>query len=152
MVIKGNWLKDTICFGGGINISTNFKPKVFEGTILVEDNKLERCGSRENNINIDYGAIWINTVENYPNQANCIIRNNEILDSTYQGVSFYNKGLLENMIIEGNNIYKSGTYGIEIGRETMGNTIIRDNRIKDAKAGDIYDNSNMNFQIIKDRK
>lgn len=152
MVIKGNWLKDTICFGGGINISTNFKPKVFEGTILVEDNKLERCGSRENNINVDYGAIWINTVENYPNQANCIIRNNEILDSTYQGVSFYNKGLLENMIIQGNNIYKSGTYGIEIGRETIGNALIRDNRIKDGKAGDIYDNSNMNFQIINDMK
>ncbi|HHU71558.1 MAG TPA: hypothetical protein GXZ21_05930 [Clostridiales bacterium] len=152
MVIKGNWLKDTICFGGGINISTNFKPKVFEGTILIEGNKLERCGSRENNINVDYGAIWINTVENYPNQANCIIRNNEIQDSTYQGVSLYNKGLLENMIIEDNNINGCGTYGIEIGRETVGNATIRNNRITNAQAGDIYDNSNLNFQIIKDRE
>ena len=149
MVVKGNWLKDTICFGGGINISTNFKPKVFEGTILVEDNKLERCGSRENNINVDYGGIWINTVENYHNQANCIIRSNEILDSTYQGISFFNNGLLENMVIEDNKIFGCGTYGIEVGREAKGYASIRNNHIKDAKAGDIYDNSNLNFQIIK---
>lgn len=147
MIIKGNWLKDTVCFGGGINISTNFKPKVFEGTLLVEDNKLERCGSRENNINVDYGAIWINTLEGYPNQANCIIRNNEILDSTYQGVSFYNKGLLENMIVEENKIIGCGTYGIEVGREAMGYAIIRENQITDVKIGDIKDDGNSNFEI-----
>jgi hypothetical protein len=147
IVIKGNWLKDTICFGGGVNISTNFKPQVFEGTILVEDNKLERCGSRENNLNVNYGAIWINTVEGYNNLANCIVRNNEILDSTYQGVSFFNSGLLENMVIEKNKIIGSGTYGIEVGTEANGFAIIRNNQIIDAKEGEVNRNINGVFDL-----
>lgn len=147
IVIKGNWLKDTICFGGGINISTNFNPQVFEGTILVEENKLERCGSRENNIHADYGAIWINTVEGFNNQAECIIRNNEILDSTYQGISFFNQGLLENMVIEGNKISGCGTYGIEVGKEAKGSATIRNNKITDVEK-DINSNDNMEFKIL----
>jgi hypothetical protein len=149
ITIKGNWLKDTICFGGGVNISTNFKPQVFEGTILVEDNKLERCGSRENNIHADYGAVWINTVEGFNNQAECIIRNNEITDSTYQGISFFNSGLLENMLIEKNQITDSGTYGIEIGKEAKGYAIIRNNQIREAKEGEVKTNQNENFEIRK---
>ncbi|MDF2802199.1 MAG: Parallel beta-helix repeat [Anaerocolumna sp.] len=149
IVIKGNWLKDTICFGGGINISTNFKPQVFEGTILVEGNKLERCGSRENNINAEYGAIWINTVEGYDNQANCIIINNVILDSTYQGISFFNSGLLENMIIEKNLLSGTGTYAIEVGKEVKGFAIIRNNQIRVEKAKEVNTNQNMNFEIRK---
>lgn len=147
MIIKGNWLKDTICFGGGINISTNFKPQVFEGTILVEENKLERCGSRENNINADYGAIWINTVDGYNNQAECIIRNNEILDSTYQGVSFFNNGLIENMLIEENLIAGAGTYGIEVGKDVKGYTIIRKNQIRNIKIGEVNTNGNAKFEM-----
>ncbi len=149
IVIKGNWLKDTICFGGGINISTNFRPQVFEGTILVEDNKLERCGSRENNINADYGAIWINTVEGFNNQANCIIRNNEILDSTYQGISFFNNGLVENMTIEKNKISGSGTYGIEVGENSKGFAVIKNNQITEAKAGEVKYKAGEDFQIRK---
>jgi hypothetical protein len=149
ITIKGNWLKDTICFGGGVNISTNFKPQVFEGTILVEDNKLERCGSRENNIHADYGAVWINTVEGFNNQAECIIRNNEITDSTYQGISFFNSGLLENMLIEKNQITDSGTYGIEVGKEAKGYAIIRNNQIREAKEGEVKTNQNENFEIRK---
>lgn len=149
IVIKGNWLKDTICFGGGINISTNFRPQVFEGIILVEDNKLERCGSRENNINADYGAIWINTVEGFNNQANCIIRNNEILDSTYQGISFFNNGLVENMTIEKNKISGSGTYGIEVGESSKGFAVIKNNQITEAKAGEVKYKAGEDFQIRK---
>ncbi len=149
IVIKGNWLKDTICFGAGINISTNFKPQVFEGTILVEENKLERCGSRENNINADYGAIWMNTVDGYNNQANCIIRNNEILDSTYQGISFFNNGLIENMLIEDNVISHTGTYGIEVGKEAKGFVVMGKNQIKNTKSGEVNTNDNIQFEIRK---
>ncbi|MFV0343934.1 MAG: right-handed parallel beta-helix repeat-containing protein [Anaerocolumna sp.] len=149
IVIKGNWLKDTICFGGGINISTNFKPQVFEGTILVEGNKLERCGSKENNINADYGAIWINTVNGYDNLANTIIRENEILDSTYQGISFFNSGLVENIRIEDNQIKGVGTYGVEVGKEVRGFAVMKDNHISGSELDLVHTNENESFEIYE---
>jgi hypothetical protein len=145
--VTDNWLKDTICFGSGVNISTMFRPQVFEGTILVERNLLERCGSKENNINANYGAIWMNTVEGYDNLAQCTIKNNIIKDSTYQGVSFFNKGLLENMFIKDNVIDGCGTYGIEIGPECKGFATIRDNDIQKAKQDEIQNNAKSNFTI-----
>lgn len=147
ITVKDNWLKDTICFGGGINISTNFNPQVFEGTILIEGNKLERCGSRENNINADYGAVWINTVAGFDNLADCIIRNNEISDSTYQGISFFNKGRLENMVIEKNKIDGCGTYGFEAAGDARGSVLIRGNQVTGAKSGEYNTNNNSNFVI-----
>ena len=150
ITLRGNWLKDTICFGGGINISTNFTPQVFERTILIENNKLERCGSLENNLNANYGAIWVNTVEGYDNLANCLIKNNQITDSTYQALSFFNKGQVENMVIEKNKIHRCGTYAIETAQEAKGSVLIRDNQISDAKSGEINTNNNDNF-IIKSR-
>lgn len=147
--VTHNWLKDTICFGGGVNISTNFSPQVFEGNILVADNKLERCGSKENNIDANYGAIWMNTVEGYDNLATCIIKNNEILDSTYQGISFFNNGLIENMVIEGNIINGCGTYGIEVAKEVKGSTLVKGNTISNYKIDKIRNNTDENFVIKK---
>jgi hypothetical protein len=145
--VTNNWLKDTICFGSAVNISTNFTPQVFEGTVLVEHNKIERCGSKENNINADYGAIWMNTVEGFDNLASCTIRNNEILDSTYQGISFFNKGRIENMIIEDNMIDGCGTFGIEASKDVKGSVIIKKNKISNVKLGEIQNNAKDNLII-----
>lgn len=149
IVVSHNLLKDTICFGGGVNISTNFNPQVFTGTILIEDNTMLRCGSRENNIGADYGAVWINTVEGFDNTANCVVRNNQILDSTYQGISFYNTGNVENMMIVENEIVDCGTWGIDIGDETKGSAVIRDNLIERAKAGKVNQQSQKNFTVLE---
>jgi hypothetical protein len=149
IIVSDNWLKDTICFGSAVNISTNFTPQVFEGTILVEGNKIERCGSKENNINADYGAIWVNTVEGFDNLADCIIKGNEITDSTYQGISFFNSGRLENMIIEDNSIDICGTYGIEAAKDVKGSVLIKGNKITNVKTGDIQNNAAKNFIIKK---
>ena len=130
--VSHNLLADTICFGSGINISTNFKPQVFEGTILVEENRLVRCGSREYNIGADYGAVWINMVEGYDNKAQCIVRKNIVEDSTYQGISFFNSGVVENMQIIDNTIAGCGTYGVGIGAEARGSAVIRDNIVTEA--------------------
>lgn len=146
--ISHNLLKDTICFGSGVNISTNFTPQVFEGTILVENNYLLRCGSRENNINVDYGAVWVNTVAGYDNTADCIVRNNVIENSTYQAVSFFNGGLVENMQITDNTITGCGTFAFGIGPETRGSVTIKDNAVTDATTGEMENLSNGAFVVL----
>lgn len=147
ILISDNWLKDTICFGSAVNISTNFTPQVFEGTVVIENNKIERCGSKENNINADYGAIWVNTVEGFDNLANCIVKGNVIIDSTYQGISFFNSGRLENMVIEDNIVDGCGTYGIEAAKEVKGSVTIKGNKITNAKLDKIQNNASQNFVI-----
>lgn len=146
--ISHNLLKDTICFGSGVNISTNFTPQVFEGTIIVEENRLVRCGGREYNINADYGAVWINTIEGYDNKAECIVRNNTIEDSTYQGVSFFNGGVVENMQIIDNVITGCGTYGFEIGAEAKGSAIIRNNTVTNTGTGELQNLSSGGFTVL----
>ncbi len=147
--VSHNLLLDTVCSGGGINISTNFNPQVFEGTILVEKNRLIRCGSRENNINADYGAVWVNTIEGYDNTAKCIVRENKIEDSTYQGVSFSGGGLVENMEITDNTITSCGTYALGIDREAKGSVSFRDNTISDAPDGELLNLSEDGFTVLE---
>lgn len=146
--VKNNLLKDTICFGAGVNISTNFNPQVFEGEILVEDNYMLRCGSREWNINADYGAVWVNTVEGYDNvKAHIIVRNNLIESSTYQGVSFFNSGTVENIEFTQNVIKDSGTWAFGIGPEARGSATIRDNEISGVGLGEFENQAGENFTV-----
>lgn len=132
--ITHNLLKDTICNGGGVNISTAFVPQEFEGTILVEHNGLVRCGSRENNIGVDYGAIWVNLIDGYDNTSAdaIIVRDNVIEDSSYQAVSFSNGARIENMEITNNTITGCGTYVLEVRPESKGSVIFKDNKVTDA--------------------
>lgn len=149
IVVAHNLLKDTISFGGGVNISTKFNPQVFEGTILVEDNRFERCGSWENDLKLQYGAIWVNTVEGYNNTADCIIRNNIIEDSTYHAVSFSNSGLLENMQIVDNTFHGSGSFAISMEPNVVGSVTIRNNSITDAAEGEINNRAGGTFTILE---
>ena len=148
IVVANNLLKDTICFGGGVNISTKFTPQIFEGTILVENNKFERCGSWENDISREYGAIWVNTIEGYDNTAECIIRNNVIEDSTYQAIAFTGGGLLENMRIEDNTFAGCGSFAVDAFPEAVGSVTIRNNQVTDAPAGEVRNQAGDSFAIL----
>lgn len=148
IVVANNLLKDTICFGGGVNISTKFTPQIFEGTILVENNKFERCGSWENDISREYGAIWVNTIEGYDNTAECIIRNNVIEDSTYQAIAFTGGGLLENMRVEDNTFAGCGSFAVDAFPEATGSVTIRNNQVTDAPAGEVRNQAGDSFAIL----
>lgn len=148
IVVAHNLLKDTICFGGGVNISTRFTPQIFEGTILVENNKFERCGSWENDISREYGAVWVNTIEEYDNTADCIIRNNVMEDSTYQAVAFTGGGLLENMRIEDNTFAGCGSFAVGVFPEVKGSVTIRNNKITDVPVGEMSNQAEGSFTIL----
>lgn len=131
ITISHNLCKDSVLNGGGVNISTNFTPQVFQGTILVEDNVLLRTGGT--NYEITCGAIWINTMAGYDNTAECIIRNNTIEDSTFYGISFHNAGQVTNVTLENNTII-GGTLGFMAYTEAIGGAKLINNTVRDSKA------------------
>lgn len=141
--ITDNVLMDTVFAGAAINISTDFKPEPFAGTILAAGNRIERCGSADHSN--QSGSIWFNTVSGYDNEARVEIIDNIILESTFQGVSFSGKGTVADVILEGNYISGCGSYGIEIQQGAKGVLLLRNNVIKDSivdkisnKAGDAF--------------
>lgn len=146
ITISHNLMKDSVLNGGGVNISTNFTPQVFQGTILVEDNVLQRTGGT--NYEITCGGIWINTIDGYNNEAECIIRNNLIEDSTYYGISFHNSGIVNNMTFE-NNMITGGTIGFFAYTEAQGNVKLINNTVKDniAEALINYAAETMKFEV-----
>jgi len=145
--ITDNLIMDTVVNGAGVNISTNFNPVPFEGTIEVARNTLIRCGSFDTNHNYSNGAIWFNTVPGNDNHANIVIKDNLILDSTYQGISFSNRGTVDNVLIEGNVIAGCGTYGIEIVSGASGSVVVKNNLVRNATISEIHNSSEKAFTM-----
>ncbi|ROR27414.1 Ig-like protein group 2 [Mobilisporobacter senegalensis] len=141
--ITDNLIHDTIGFGGGINISGNHNPIGFEGEVNVKRNTLLRCGGHEYNYNQDYGAIWIYPVTDI--NANISVEDNEILDSTYQGISIIGGSRVKSISLFSNIIDTCGTWGIDIASGISGimenkNTVFRGNMINTLNNGsDIFD-------------
>lgn len=152
--ITDNILLDTVANGAGINISTNFEPKPFEGTITIARNSLIRCGSHDTNYNMNNGAIWFNTVSGNDNRASVVVNDNLILDSTWQGISFMNKGTVSNVLLEGNTIEGCGSFGIDIALEAKGEAIARNNLINSVMLDKINNEAEKTFtlkvEIIED--
>lgn len=148
--ITNNLLKDTVTNGSGINISTNFNPVPFAGTILIENNTLLRCGSEDHNTKQANGAIWFNTVSGNDNNATVILSSNKIMNSTCQGISFYNNGTVSNVTMENNYIDGCEYAGIEIGNAAKGNLHLKNNVIKNMMLERIVNNSRDQFNITQE--
>ena len=136
--VTDNILHDTVAFGGGINISANHNPVGFGGTVTAERNTLLRCGGHEYNYNQDYGAVWIYPVADMG--ADIILNNNEILDSTYQGLSIIGGHNIKSLSLFGNIIDTCGTWGMDIASGNSGtmnsvNSVIRGDMINSINNG-----------------
>ena len=114
-------LYDTVVNGAGINISSNFDPEPFASTITVSRNTLLRRKSEDNNNNQNDGAIWFNTIQGNDNNAVVLIKDNLVLNSSFQGISFSNRGKISNVTLDSNAIISSGSYGIDILKGVKGN-------------------------------
>lgn len=137
--IRDNVIADTMGFGAGIAVSTRFNPVPFSGTTVVERNTLLRTGGREPNWGQDFGAIWLFAGDK-PIDADIVIRNNEAIDSTYQG--FYangDKGVraeagrevrLENLVVDG-----AGTWGLQVNGDASGSVTLSNVLVRGAKLG-----------------
>lgn len=115
-----NVVYDTISCGAGINISSNFDPVPFSGTVTVQYNTLIRTGSYEPNLDYARGAIWIWCAKQ--NIAAALkVNNNDLVDSTYQGIFIEGPyRLVGPATFSDINISQTGTYGIDIRKTALG--------------------------------
>lgn len=144
ITVCDNIISDIITEGSGINISTNFAPADFGEKIIVERNTLNRAGSLNDISGSRIGAVWFNTVKDYNNPAEVIVRDNEILNSSYQGISFSGIGDVSNVLIENNTIENSGTWAIESTSSVRCTVQIRNNVMTGNAQGEVNSNNGKN--------
>ncbi|MBK1811743.1 carbohydrate-binding protein [Clostridium sp. YIM B02505] len=142
--IQDNILLDTISFGAGINISSNFTPVPFSGTTSVERNTLIRCGGHEYNWNVDYGAIWINCAGQDIN-GKIKFSDNNLLDSSNQGVSIHGPAKIDSISFDNTVIDKTGTWGINFTGDSKGSVEFNNLIVRDAKIGNLFNGAGVNF-------
>ncbi len=147
ITVSDNLLYDTVVNGAGINISTNFDPKAFSGLITVERNSLMRCGSEDSNNNQNNGAIWFNTVQGNDNDAKVMVKDNLIMNSSYQGISFSNRGKVSEVTLEGNVMDGCGSYGIDALKNSSGKVCAKNNQITESMLEPVNNSSKEKFQI-----
>ncbi len=104
-------MRDTLTAPAGIAVSTRFNPVPFSGTTIVEGNTIVRSGGWEPNWNTSFGAIWVFADTSHITTP-VIIRDTEILDSTYEGIlvsgsHWVNDLRVSDVVIEG-----TGSYGV----------------------------------------
>ncbi|MCL2234061.1 MAG: right-handed parallel beta-helix repeat-containing protein [Firmicutes bacterium] len=129
--IRNNYVCDTVYAGAGIDISSGFKPTPFGGTIVVENNVLVRCGSKRESS--DLGAIWFKTVKDYDNRAKVILKNNTVLDSTYQGIFIEGGGLLDGLKVIENNFDGMETHFVDCVDDAKNKVVFENNTVKNFK-------------------
>ncbi|MGN0452920.1 MAG: glycosyl hydrolase family 28-related protein [Ruminococcus sp.] len=149
ITIRRNLLSDNVNVGAGVNISTNFKPQNrFIGTIEVSENKLIRCGGNESQNGNNLGAVWFNTPLGYDNGATVNVKDNYILSSVCQGVSFEGNGKVANAVIESNYIELSGTMGVQVMNGAEGFSTLKNNIIADAMLDQYYNAAPDTFILL----
>ncbi|WP_152619380.1 hypothetical protein [Cohnella kolymensis] len=149
--IQDNVLSDTVGFGAGIAISTRFNPAPFAGTTIVERNTLIRTGGREPSWNQDFGAIWLFTGDK-PINANIIIKNNVVTDSTYQGLYINgpfginrdsdHRVTIQNLVIDG-----TGTWGIHVNSSVTGAVYLDRVIVRNTKVGKLFNAVGPAFEL-----
>ncbi|HOQ04583.1 MAG TPA: right-handed parallel beta-helix repeat-containing protein [Anaerohalosphaeraceae bacterium] len=144
----GNWIRDTVINGAGIQIANRFSSYPFAGTTLIQNNRLERTGSRSIDYNINVGAVWLFACDG-DITAPVLAASNQILDSTYQGVLLSGSSAARQITqtrFETAHIETAGTYGLEIS--AAGSGYFEYVTVQNAAAGGLLQN-NPNFQITR---
>jgi hypothetical protein len=97
----------------GIAISSRFNPTPFQGTTYVERSTLTRTGGYEPYWMARFGSLWI-FADTSDIAAKVVVRDVDILDSTYQGIFISFQKATRDALFERVTIQGAGTYGIEI--------------------------------------
>ena len=132
--VEDNLVSDTVFAAAGIAVSTRaeFSPLPFGGTTTVERNSLARTGGYEENWQTEFGGLWV-----FANASaitsGLVVRDVEILDSTYQGLLLSGEQAIEDALFERVSIAGASLFGIEI--TTPGSAAFRDVSVSSAASG-----------------
>jgi hypothetical protein len=132
--------RDTLTYAG-INISSTFKPRTFEGTTLVENMRLERCGGPFWS-NQQFGALWVMAEDSPINGV--VFKNIDIRDATFSGImlkSETNKKPLQpiNVLFEDVTVARPGTSGILI-QDAMGTAHFKNTKLENVTTAPVVRN------------
>ncbi len=125
--IRDGVARDTLTYAG-INISSTFRPRAFQGTTRIENMLLERCGGAFWS-GQEFGALWVMADDS--EIGGVIFKNIEIVDPTYSGILLksetYNKSAPAlNVSFEDVRVSQPGTRALAIvdamGTATFKNT------------------------------
>ncbi|MCX5140444.1 CBM35 domain-containing protein [Streptomyces sp. NBC_00338] len=117
--VEDNLLADTVTGSAGIAISSRFAPVPFSGTTSVQRNTLTRTGGYEPNWQSKLGALWI-YADSSDITAPVLLKDNDILDSTYSGLLISWQKNISALTVDGLEIDRAGSYGIEINSAGAG--------------------------------
>ncbi len=132
--IEDNLVTDTVIAAAGIAISTRaeFNPQPFAGTTTVERNTLTRSGGYEENWQTEFGGLWI-FANGSAITSGLIVRDLDILDSSYQGLLLSGEQPIQNALFERVSIQGATSFGIEI--VAPGAATFREVTVSEAAAG-----------------
>ena len=132
--VEDNLIADTVNASAGIAISTRaeFNPLPFSGTTSVERNTLSRTGGYEANWQAELGGLWV-FANGSAITSGLVVRDIELLDSTYQGLLLSGEQAIENALFERVAIDGATTFGIEIASTGAGT--FRDVSVSAAASG-----------------
>ncbi|MBN1409402.1 MAG: carbohydrate binding domain-containing protein [Spirochaetales bacterium] len=148
-VVEDNVISDIVHNGGGINISSNFDPVPFSGDIIVRRNTLIRCGADNSQQGRSYcGAFWI-WCANQDIDANILVSDLDIYDSTYAGITIQGRKVLKSARFENILIKGVGTYGIHIMPTAEGKAVFTRVVVEDPRLDGLLDKGNM--EIVKEK-
>ena len=146
--VADNIIHDTASFGGGINISARHDPMPFRGAITVERNTLLRSGGNDYNFDQNLGAVWIAPLQNM--DVRIVLRDNDIIDSSYQALLVLGNYHVREIIMENNHIDTVGTWGISISGNATGKMELRGNIISGNMLGPLRNSAGDGFVIQGD--
>jgi len=111
--IEDNLFSDTVYTASGITVSTWHGAQPFSGTTVVQRNTITRAGGFNTDWNSSQGALWI-YAESRDITAPVLIKDVDIIDSTYQGILMTWQKTISNITFDHVKVTGTGTYGIEI--------------------------------------
>ena len=137
--IEDNLFSDTVYTASGITISTWHGAQPFSGTTVVQRNTITRAGGFNTDWNSSQGALWI-YAEAREITAPVLIKDLDILDSTYSGVLFSWQKQVTNITFDHVKIQNTGTYGFELS--TAGSGTFNNVTVTNTPSGGLINNYN----------
>ena len=111
--IEDNLFSDTVYTASGITISTWHSAQPFSGTTVVQRNTITRAGGFNTDWNSSQGGLWI-YAEAREITAPVLIKDVDIIDSTYQGILMSWQKNVTNLTFDHVKVQNTGTYGIDL--------------------------------------
>jgi hypothetical protein len=111
--IEDNLLSDTVYTASGITLSTWHSAQPFSGNTVVQRNTITRAGGFNTDWNSSQGGLWV-YAEAREITAPILIKDVDIIDSTYQGILMSWQKNVTNITFDHVKVQNTGTYGIDL--------------------------------------